>query len=509
MRVLLDTNIIIHRENSKPTNYSIGHLFKWLDKLNFEKVIHPLSVKEIEKYKDETIQANYKIKLSAYTLLTTKENIHEEVLETFSDIDKTENDKVDTALLNSVFLKHVDLFITEDKKIRQKAEMIGLGDKVYSINRFITSATERHPELIEYKALSVTKTKFGDLNIENTFFDTFKIDYPGFEDWFAKKCDEDAYVCYDDGHDILGFLYLKTEETNEPYPYISPTFLPKRRLKIGTFKVESTGFRLGERFIKIIFDNALKRQVEEIYVTLFENRQELAALQSLFERWGFERYGTNKSTGKEEAVFVKRLNTFNPQISPKKNFPNLSYDVNKFIIPIYARWHTHLLPDSQLNTENKVDFLGKDACKYALQKVYISWATSAQEAVSGDLVLFYRIAASGEKKAYKSVISTLGMIDEIKKDFASKNDFLRFCQNRSVFSIEDLSKFWNQYSNNLSVIRFIQVAPLVRRPILQELWDNSIISFPDGPRPFTKLTNDQYDKILQLSKTVVDYAKRG
>lgn len=43
-RALLDTNIIIHRENIKPTNYSIGQLFYWLDKLNYEKVIHPLTM---------------------------------------------------------------------------------------------------------------------------------------------------------------------------------------------------------------------------------------------------------------------------------------------------------------------------------------------------------------------------------------------------------------------------------------------------------------------------------
>ena len=44
MRALLDTNIIIHRENKKVTNYSIGHLFRWLDKLKYDKVIHPYSV---------------------------------------------------------------------------------------------------------------------------------------------------------------------------------------------------------------------------------------------------------------------------------------------------------------------------------------------------------------------------------------------------------------------------------------------------------------------------------
>lgn len=51
---------------------------------------------------------------------------------------------------------------------------------------------------------------------------------------------------------MLGFLYLKTEGVNENYSDIVPPFKPMRRLKVGTFKVESTGFRLGERFVKII-----------------------------------------------------------------------------------------------------------------------------------------------------------------------------------------------------------------------------------------------------------------
>ena len=42
MRVLLDTNIVIHRENHRISNYSIGHLFNWLDKLNCEKIISQL-----------------------------------------------------------------------------------------------------------------------------------------------------------------------------------------------------------------------------------------------------------------------------------------------------------------------------------------------------------------------------------------------------------------------------------------------------------------------------------
>lgn len=41
MRILLDTNIVIHRENKKVSNYSISHLYRWIDKLKLDKVIHP------------------------------------------------------------------------------------------------------------------------------------------------------------------------------------------------------------------------------------------------------------------------------------------------------------------------------------------------------------------------------------------------------------------------------------------------------------------------------------
>lgn len=66
MRALLDTNIIIHRENIKATNISIGKLFYWLDKLHYEKVIHPFTVEELRKYASPSMQELYDAKLSSY-----------------------------------------------------------------------------------------------------------------------------------------------------------------------------------------------------------------------------------------------------------------------------------------------------------------------------------------------------------------------------------------------------------------------------------------------------------
>ena len=44
--------------------------------------------------------------------------------------------------------------------------------------------------------------------------------------------------------------------------------------------------------LKIIFDNALKNRVQEIYVTIFDKRPEQLRLIELLEQWGFYYWGT-------------------------------------------------------------------------------------------------------------------------------------------------------------------------------------------------------------------------
>lgn len=130
MRFLLDINIIIYRENKKMTNYSIGHLFRWLDKLKYDKLIHLLSKKEIAEYQYADPAEAMTLKLDAYQELKTQAPMAAPVVTFSAAIDKDENDRIDTALLNEVYQGRVDLLITEDKRLRWKAERLGLGHKV-------------------------------------------------------------------------------------------------------------------------------------------------------------------------------------------------------------------------------------------------------------------------------------------------------------------------------------------------------------------------------------------
>lgn len=505
MRILLDTNIVIHRENKIVSNYSIGHLFRWIDRLKYEKIIHPYTISEINKYRDPVAQEVMAVKLESYEVLKTVNHPDIEFLSKIGRDEKNENDHIDNCLLYEVYLGHVDYLITEDRKLRNKAPFVGLGDCVFSINGFISKVTEENPSLVEYKALSVEKVFFGEVNINDNFFDSFRISYDGFNQWFNKKCDEEAYICKSDDGKILGFLYLKTEDYSENYFDIAPPFPPKKRLKVGTFKVESTGFRLGERFIKIIFDNAIQRNVDEIYVTLFSDRPELVALEDLLCRWGFFPYGS-KFTGKRtEKVLVKRMKVLLPNYTPKKNFPNISYSCNKYIIPIFPQYHTSLLPDSQLRTENRIDFLGKEPHRYALQKVYISWAINTNEAKPGDMFLFYRPGEDGSIKKYTSVLTTIAIVDEIISDIRSEHELLSLCQNRSVFTTAELKYNWINHGSRLKVIKFIFVKSLNKRLTLEYLWENNIVEKNKGPRPFTKISDEQFDMIVRDSNTIIKY----
>ncbi|MDR3256770.1 MAG: hypothetical protein LBT18_03905 [Endomicrobium sp.] len=140
---------------------------------------------------------------------------------------------------------------------------------------------------------------------------------------------------------------------------------------------------------------------------------------------GFFRGGKKITQNEQETVFIKKLGKYDNSLSVKENFPNILYNKQKFILPIRPKYHTHLLPDSKLNTEDKVNFLERKAHKYALQKIYISWSYE-RNINKGDVVLFYRIGEEGNKK-YSSVITTLCVIVEAISGFKSKEEFMKHC----------------------------------------------------------------------------------
>ena len=237
------------------------------------------------------------------------------------------------------------------------------------------------------------------------------------------------------------------------------------------------------------------------------NRPELRMLYDLLIRWGFYKYGIKKNCNGEEVVLVKKMAGYDISKSVKENFPNIRYNVQKFFLPIEAQYHTPLFPDSQLRTEGNFDYLGDKAHRYALQKVYISLSYK-RDMHPGDLLVIYRKGTMAGRKAYESVVSTICVVDEVRYNFSSKEDYLKYCENRTVFSPETLNQLWEKHSEKLLVVKFIFIKSLIKRITLGELWSSGIIPQYSGPRPFDHISDADFDTILAKSQTKIHFERQ-
>lgn len=495
MRVLLDTNILIHREARTVVREDIGSLFRWLDELKCQKCVHPSSIEEIRKHTDQDVVHTFETKLSSYSVLRTLAPDTSEIAQLRS-LDATRNDSVDTSLLAELAAERVDALITEDRGIHAKAVTIGLGQNVYTIDSFLEKVVAENPELTSYRVLSVRKEFFGNINLKDPFFDSFRKDYPGFDRWFNRKSDEPAYVCTTDKNRLLAFLYLKREGPGEDYTDISPAFARASRLKIGTFKVVANGFKLGERFLKIIFDNALLYGVDEIYVTVFRHSSELDRLVHFLNEWGFVFHGLKGSDAGKEEVYVRDFRPSSDLADPRRTYPYASNSARKFIVPIYPAYHTELLPDSILRTESPDDFQENRPNRNAISKVYIS-RSFERDLHTGDIIVFYR-TASGGSAYYTSVATTLGIVQRVIAGIASADAFLAACRRRSVFTDEELLRHWDyDKTNRPFVVNFLYSYSFPRRPNLKELSEQGIIA--TAPRGFSLLSDEAFHTLMEIS----------
>lgn len=492
--ILLDTNIIIKRESVNNVSFEVSTLFNWLDKRNITRYIHRKSKEEISLYGNTQVRDALLLKLNSYNELPSfpvpTDEVFDKVISLFAN---DSNGQIDNALLKEVYNDNVGLLLTDDGLMLQKARMLYIRDKVLTATELLEKFESKFPQNIEYKMLAVKLKRFDEIDLSDHFFDTLREDYDGqkFDQWYKRKGSEYAYV-FENSDGLKGFLYLKIELPDEPdYKKVSPILSPKRRLKVGTFKIERTGFRLGERFLKIIFDNARKSDVEEIYVTLFEDKRDgVKQLKSLMEEWGFVKHGYKNDNG--ELVLVKSMKKYNTSKPPKFNFPIVAPKANKFILPIMAQYHTDLFPDMILKNENMHLYEENLAHRYAIEKIYLTGAYNIQ-AKPGDIILIYRMSDL-LRKNYSSAITGLAIVQSIIGT-TSVEECIALCKNRSIFDENDIRKVYKKYP---CVVKLLDFIPFQRKVTLSQLRELNIIGPDSGPRPFTKITNEQFNAILEF-----------
>lgn len=288
--------------------------------------------------------------------------------------------------------------------------------------------------------------KFVDVNVNDVFFDSLKADYPGFEVWFKKKESEnEEALVFSDDEGIGAFLYLKDE--NEPLVLTDRTVPASPRIKIGTLRLAERfrGLRLGEGALGVALWRWQEKQVEDIYVTVFDKHKSLI---NLFDRFGFNCIGKNING---ECVYLKSRETLDYN-DPYKSFPFIRPDFKKAgIIPIFECFHDKLFPYSELMRNNK--FIEESTAGNGITKVYVCSPYSAMHYEEGEPVGIYRIFQGQTGKTYKSAITsycTITNIDTIKKNnvkYMGLDDFIRKAGNKTVFSTDELTEIYLKNKN--------------------------------------------------------------
>ena len=344
--------------------------------------------------------------------------------------------------------------------------------------------------------------KFIDLRLEDTFFDSLRSSYDGFDEWFRKKANqgESAYVVVGDGNTISAMLYLKEElerDTN-----IKPA-LSGRRLKIGTFKVSETHHTsVGKRLLAIALRHFAEGAFDYVYVTMFdaENTQ---SLRQLLKDYGFEEGGTK---GKEK-VLVKHRPRPSLTSDPSFDFPFINAKAGKdYLLAIMPDYHDRLFGDTDLRQQRHKPIQDHRVVN-TIEKVYLSGAWNCRELKPGDHIVSYRMGEPNLKipAHYSSVISSIGTITNVTniKTFKTAEDFLSFVKGRSVFTEEELRNFYLDKKYPW-IITFLYNFRFRRYPNRKELLEKEIIDGADRI-VCSPIAKEKFLETLELGKVDESY----
>lgn len=335
---------------------------------------------------------------------------------------------------------------------------------------------------------NIVHKTFAEVDLRDSFFQSLRDDYPGFDEWFKGKFNQDAFVQYKN-QQIVGFLYLKIEE--EIVTDVNPNICANKILKVGTFKIDAHGTKMGEQFIKIIMDYASNENVDVCYVTIYEKHKTLI---QLVQQFGFELYGTKGEGRYTENVYLKYMNKITGDIN--KDFPLIDFsNAKKYLLSIYPKYHSVMFPDSILTTENK-NIITDVSYTNSIHKVYVCSMQQVESLKYGDVLIIYRTAEYGRSAEYSAVATSVCVVEDIKmqNEFNSFEEFFKYVSKYSVFDKNDLRYWFNR--GGCKVIKMTYNAAMKKRIVRHDLIEEIGLE-RNQYWGFFELNEEQFQKIIR------------
>lgn len=488
MNFLIDTNIFIpleshNTDNREAEREAIAGLYRDLKKLNHHIFLLDTQKKDLENDKNEARKQSHLLSFEKYELL---ENVHisDAVQKMWEQGNCNSHDYIDLSLLNAVYVNAVSVLITNDAGIHKKAAKLEIEDRVYSLEDALDFVHGQQPKeltvLQEHPVIK--KDKCYNIDIRDSFFDSLRADYIGFDNWFRKKCQEshrDCLTIRDDGK-LIGICIYKFED--DCYD-MSGTIL-----KICTFKLKYSGNKLGELLLKNIFYYSYQSNVDWIYVTSFEKNY----ICQFFEKFGFEQFAERKEdTG--EFIYRKQLV---PNKDNDKIYSPIKYHIKfgphyfnetaqSFLVPIKPSYFESLFPETiDINGHLFPDFYYSNAFSNSIQKAYIC-KSRISKLKPGSIIFFY--------VTEKKLVQACGIVE--KTYFSSDpNEIISLTGKRTVYTYDEIA---NQCKENtrLLIILFRQTDSLFKNLSFDIMKKSKLVK--GYPQSITSLSEGTKQWILQ------------
>ena len=201
------------------------------------------------------------------------------------------NDHRDLRILAALRAGAASHLVTEDHRLRRRADRAGLSDAVVSIVEAVDLLKQFIPLSVEPPP-RVSRIPTYAIDIEQPIFDSIPAEYAGFDNWLNKvRADSDNRTCFlvTDAGKYAAIALLKSE-TDCVYSLPSPV------TKISTFKVEQShaGVKYGELLLKAVLKEASDARVASLYVE--STADSLPEIIDFFTDFGFNESSSKTSS---------------------------------------------------------------------------------------------------------------------------------------------------------------------------------------------------------------------
>lgn len=493
MRVLIDTNIIIKREDYRKIELNTIFFFKNARKNNYSIVYHPKQLDDINKDKNLSRKENTLSKIKIYDEIEfdLDPNKDSDFMAKIG-VPKKNNDEIDNHLLYALYRDAVEFLITEDLEIHKKADKLSISDRVFTIDEISYAFRD-----LEGNSLSVPlflkEREWATLDLLDPFFDSLKVDYPDFEKWFRQKSRKGRKGWIYQPKTQIEAICLWKVEQNESVKQLllNENF---NGIKICTMKVQSFGKKIGELFLQLIFELARTKKLDYVYVSAFPDKENLILM---LEQFGFVKKGKNEAGEdyylkelKPNGLTEDQIQKYPPLEFSKLYYPSLLIAKSDiYTIPIRPQFYDILFNQIDRKQTRLTSFISNTQIPgNTIKKAYISKAVTTQLR-AGDLLTFYR---SQDKQA----IVSIGIVEEVHTRINDLNKAKILTRKRTVYSDKEINQLIQESTNGITVILFRHHFYLDRLIIKDEAIERKILNGP--PQALTKI--DNRDEMIKLLK---------